>query len=277
MGKGETKHSMKRRSYAHDYCRSGIYHVTISTARVLRQPLGHMAGQLAKPDGDEDAPHVALSAVGQMVEEELRTSIHRYYPMLEVQDYVVMPEHLHFLLVAHGTVMSRNGRPTHLGRVIAGFKQGCNRRYWAITGQGEETQGGTGVEQGGSGVAQSGTEAAQGSVCGDFVATSASTSGCASDGTGARERWRSGRTPLFEEGYCDVMPVDAAQLATQRAYIRANPRSRLMRMSNRAWLQPRRASVDTAVSVPPCAVICNASADRTSLRLRLPPWKSACY
>ena len=54
--------------------------------------------------------------------------------------------------------------------------------------------------------------------------------------------------PLFEAGYCDVMPVDAEQLATQRAYIHDNPRSRLQRMMNRTWLQPQRHTIDTAVS-----------------------------
>ncbi|MBR1800809.1 MAG: hypothetical protein IJ767_04855, partial [Bacteroidaceae bacterium] len=56
--------------------------------------------------------------------------------------------------------------------------------------------------------------------------------------------------PLFEPGYCDVIPVDEAQLETQRAYIRNNPRSRLMRTMNRASLMPRRGGIDTAVSLP---------------------------
>ena len=73
-----TIHSMKRRSYAHDYQRYGYYHITISVTKELHQPLGRMAGQLDKADGDSDAPHVELSAVGRMVEEELRESIHRY-------------------------------------------------------------------------------------------------------------------------------------------------------------------------------------------------------
>ena len=66
--------------------------------------------------------------------------------------------------------------------------------------------------------------------------------------------------PLFDAGYCDVMPVDEAQLATQRAYIRSNPRSRLMRTTYRSWLQPQRHTVDTLLLTPwgfrkihPCA------------------------
>ena len=55
--------------------------------------------------------------------------------MLEVLDYVIMPEHLHFLLVVHRDIVSKSGKPTHLGHVIAGFKYGCNKRYWAMTGK----------------------------------------------------------------------------------------------------------------------------------------------
>ena len=237
MEKRPTEHSMKRRSAAHDYSRSGIYHVTMSVARALRQPLGRMAGQLDKPDGDSDAPHVELSAVGRMVEEELLTSICRYYPMLEVQDYVIMPEHLHFLLVAHSNVVSQHGKSTHLGHVIAGFKQGCNRRYWAmIEGAGGEDQA-TGREDQAT---ESPDTIRKDSVCGDFVAASLAAS------PDPRSR---GLQPLFDAGYCDVMPVDAEQLATQRAYIRANPRNRLLRMSHRVWLQPQRATVDAAVTL----------------------------
>ena len=243
----DTVHSMKRRSQAHDYCFRGIYHITINVAKGLRQPLGRIAGQLSKPDGDYDAPHVDLSPIGRMVEEELRESIHRFYPMLEVQDYVVMPEHLHFLLVAHSDVVSQSGKQTHLGHVIAGFKYGCNKRYWAMTGRislATESPGTLTAEAPGTITAEApGTLTAEapgtmkgersqngGSVLGDSV---------------AKEKL----SPLFEAGYCDIMPVDADQLATQRAYIHANPRSRLMRMTNQSWLHPQRHTIDTAVSL----------------------------
>ena len=45
------------------------------------------------------------------------------------------------------------------------------------------------------------------------------------------------------------MPVDETQLATQRAYIRSNPRSRLLRTTYRSMLQPQRHTVDTAVTI----------------------------
>ena len=247
-----TVHSMKRRSFTHDYSRRGIYHVTVCVDAELHQPLGRMAGQLDKPDGDADAPHVVLTAIGEMVAAELRASISRFYPMLEVQDFIIMPEHLHFLLVAHGNIMSRSGKPTHLGHVIAGFKQGCNRRYWALTGQdaggpdlATKSPGAMG-DAGGNDLATKspgamGDAGAVPGVFGDSVAEKWGRSGAMADDRGKVGRVRSrGLQPLFDAGYCDVMPVDAEQLATQRAYIRGNPRSRLLRMSNRAWLLPRR-------------------------------------
>ena len=278
---------MKRRSQAHDYSFMGVYHITINVARGLKQPLGRIGGQLCKPDGDSDAPHVDLSPVGRMVEEELRESIHRFYPMLEVQDYVVMPEHLHFLLVAHSDVVSQSGKLTHLGHVIAGFKYGCNKRYWAMMGRinlATESPGTLATTAPGTHAAPSpgplmttapGTHAAPSpgplmtTAPGTLTTTAPGTHATPAPGThatpasetlGAERRQNDGSVlgdsvakeklpPLFESGYCDIMPVDADQLATQRAYIHANPRSRLMRMTNQQWLHPQRHTIDTAVSL----------------------------
>lgn len=256
-----TVHSMKRRSSVHDYSRCGYYHITISVAPTLQQPFGRMAGRLGSPDGTDDAPHVELSDIGRMVEEELRESIKRYYPMLEVQDYVIMPEHLHFILVAHRDVVSQNGKPTHLGHVIAGFKLGCNKRYWAMTGRisldakGLATKGGRLTAKGRNLATES--PGTVGKTEGRNLATE-------SPGTVGKTEGTMGQTvgsvlgdsvaksqlpPLFDAGYCDVMPIDEAQLATQRAYIRSNPRSRLLRMTYRTMLHPQRHTVDTAVTI----------------------------
>ena len=227
---------MKRRSHMHDYSHSGLYHITISTAKDLHQPLGQMAGRLDKPDGDSEAPHVVLSPLGQMVEQELTKSIQQYYPMLKVLDYVIMPEHIHFLLVAYRNVVSRSGRPTHLGQVIAGFKYGCNKRYWVMTGSGllaitpaAEPNNNPAAEPPGT------LREGPGGVLSGLAAKPAAA--------------KSAAPPLFDSGYCDVMPIDEAQLEKQRAYIRNNPRNRLLRMSNRSWLLPQRMCVETHLSL----------------------------
>lgn len=210
-------HRMGRRCWRNKYSRPGTYHVTIQVNEALRQPLGRMAGDLGKADGDREAPHVELSAVGRMVEEELTRSITAHYPFIEVQDYVVMPEHLHFILVVHQSIISTNGRETHLGQVIAGFKKGCNKRYWEIIGL------------------RVAVRPQEGDGCLPVKRTPS---------WGTTER-----PPLFAYGYVDVMPLNAEQLETQRRYIHNNPRSRMQRASNRAWLQTQRGSMPTALSL----------------------------
>ena len=215
------QHQMTRRAVAHDYTRPGLYHITMHVAEHLGQPLGAVVGSLEAPDGSADAPHTALTRVGQMVEHELLTAIHQHYPMVAIQDYVIMPDHLHFLMVVTDRLVSKNGTVRSVGDVITGFKVGCNRQYWEITQRTKPaaTLSGAGSVSGGAG---------SGSVSGGSVA-------------GARQ-------PLFAPGYCDVMPVDAAQLETQRAYIKGNPRSRLLRMSNRAQFTVQRGAITTALT-----------------------------
>ena len=232
---------MDRRSEHKNYMLPGIYHITVKAAETLRSPFGVVVGNIDKPDGDPDAPRVALSPVGQMVEQELLHSIAAYYPMVEVQDYVVMPEHMHFIVVVTKLIANRQGRTAHLGQVIAGFKLGCNRRWWKMTGQQLMRPEEEAWQEEPAGTAEGGTAEGRHTE---------------PAGTGAGRFRRQGPhhiatlPSLFMEGYCDVMPVDAAQLQQQRAYIKGNPRSRLMRTSNREWLQPKRGGVDTALTLP---------------------------
>jgi len=218
-------HQMTRRAAAHDYTRPGIYHITMHVAEALGQPLGTVMGSLSAPEGSADAPRTVLSPIGQMVEHELLTAIHAHYPMATIQDYVIMPEHLHFLMVVQNRIISKNGKIQTLGQVIAGFKKGCNKHYWEMTGN---SDGQTAVHT---------VPSAEGSVPSGLPAEYK----VPSSGT-------TGRQPLFEGGYCDVMPVDAAQLETQRTYIKGNPRNRLQRMSNRSWLTVQRAAITTALT-----------------------------
>lgn len=222
-----TIHSMNRRSYYCDYSRPGVYHVTLKTAETLRHPLGKVVGNIDKPDGDPEAPHVELTPVGRMVEQELLRSIAFHYPMMEVQDYVVMPEHMHFIIKAHRPIVSKNGRTMNLGRVIAGYKYGCNRQWWAMTGQIQDQR----------------TEGA-----GQVQDQRSETAGTIVISSSAADALRPLPT-LFSEGFTDVIPLSEEELEQKQEYIRANPRSRLLRSSNREWLQPQRGGIDTALTL----------------------------
>lgn len=240
MNKSE-KHSMQRRSPGNNYSHPGYYHITITISNRRAQSLGRIVGDLQYPDGHPDAPKVELTAIGKMVEYELRHSISRHYPIVEVQDYVIMPEHIHFILHVKNSIISKNGRETHLGQIIAGFKKGCNRRYWEIIGLTPNTP-----------PSPSGSAPASilGSVVGSMP-TSVSGSvfpAVSSQGPKAPSSASSGRPALFSSGYVDIIPLKEGQLDTQRAYIHSNPRNRLLRITNRSALFPQRNSIDTLVT-----------------------------
>ena len=251
------QHRMTRRAAAHDYTRTGIYHITVNVADGLGQVLGSIVGSLSAPDGCADAPHTALSPVGQMVEHELLTAIHDHYPMVTIQDYVIMPDHLHCLVAVEDRIISKNGTVRALGDVITGFKVGCNRQYWEIMQRTDPaatlsssasaaggaasaaTAAGGSIAGAASGAASAASAAGSAASVASGAASAASVAGGASAGT---------HSPLCAPGYCDVMPIDAAQLATQRAYIAGNPRSRLLRMSHRARPTAQRGSSATALT-----------------------------
>ena len=236
--KGPNYHSMQRRMATHNYTLPGIYHITLHVAEGMGQPLGLVEGSLEQPDGTPSSPHVALTPIGQMVREELLSSITAHYSMISVDTFVIMPEHIHVLLQVTAPIISTNGRPTHLGQVIAGYKKGCNRRFWAMTGQ--DIPAGKPLSTLRAPSASPAPRVSSGSPAG--ISTPAGNEKrVPSYGT-------SGRPPLFASGYCDVQPITAEQLKTQRAYIHDNPRSRLLRTCHRATLMPCRGALVTALT-----------------------------
>ena len=232
----------------------GTYHITISVLERQQQPLGRIVGDVSKPDGDPLAPKVHLSEIGKMVEHELLHSIHAHYPMIDIEDYVVMPDHLHFIVVVHRDIVSSHGRDTHLGQVIAGFKKGCNRRYWELTGQTAQ------IWQGQPAVASpslcppsasfSLPAVSPSSAVGSLPAVYPQASLASSQPSKIPSDASTGRPPLFSYGYVDVMPLKEGQLERQREYIRNNPRYRLMRQQHPKWLVAQRASVATSLTLP---------------------------
>ena len=232
----------------------GTYHITISVLERQQQPLGRIVGDVSKPDGDPLAPKIHLSEIGKMVEHELLHSIHAHYPMIDIEDYVVMPDHLHFIVMVHRDIVSSHGRDTHLGQVIAGFKKGCNRRYWELTGQTAQ------IWQGQPAVASpslcspsasfSLPAVSPSSAVGSLPAVYPQASLASSQPSKIPSAASTGRPPLFSYGYVDVMPLKEGQLERQREYIRNNPRYRLMRQQHPKWLVAQRASVATSLTLP---------------------------
>lgn len=233
----------------------GIYHITISVSNRKEQPLGSIVGDVSRSDGDPQAPKVMLSEIGSMVEQELQNSITAHYPMIEIQDHVVMPDHLHFIVVVHRDIISSSGRETHLGQVIAGFKKGCNRRYWELMGMtAADSQGKPAPASPSASASLPAAPVPPPAASAPLSAPSSLSAPSPLSAVHPQEfkvpsNGTTGRPPLFSYGYVDVMPLKEGQLERQREYIRNNPRYRLMRQNNPGILHAQRASVKTLLTL----------------------------
>lgn len=85
------KQSSMPRSFHHDYTTRCIYHITMVKAPAAPY-FGRLAGRL---------PDIAVerSALGRIIERNIR-NIPALNPKLRILQYVIMPDHIHFLLFA---------------------------------------------------------------------------------------------------------------------------------------------------------------------------------
>ncbi len=113
------RQSMRLQDY--DYTQSGIYFVTLCTYRYARL-FGHIV------DGN-----MQLSELGQLVEQEWQRTA-EVRTTVEIDMYVVMPNHLHGLLfmsesqAGHGAKSSMTMQANSLGSIIAQFKSIVTKR-----------------------------------------------------------------------------------------------------------------------------------------------------
>ena len=110
---------MKRRADTHDYTERRMYMITIEVEG-RRSVFGHIEGNLDAPKESLMAPHIVLSPLGKVVQDEW-LGISKYYPQIEVMAIQMMPDHL------HGILFVKDRLPVHLGKVISGFKAGCRK------------------------------------------------------------------------------------------------------------------------------------------------------
>ena len=78
----------------HNYAVPGTYEVTIVVKD--RQPVfGEIVGT-TKSGGE--APHLKPSTLGQIVLDNEIPKIHHYYPMVDIWQVCLMPDHLHMIV-----------------------------------------------------------------------------------------------------------------------------------------------------------------------------------
>ena len=118
---GDKKPSMQRRCVGHDYTERQMYMVTM-VVEGRRPLLGTVVGRSDAPAGSQDAPKVVLTELGQRVEACWHEIAVRQ-KKVKVLALQIMPDHFHGILF----VTERLELP--LGKVLLGFKQGCNKAY----------------------------------------------------------------------------------------------------------------------------------------------------
>ena len=114
----------KDRLTGYDYSANGSYYITVCT-RDKQHILGHSAG-----GGVLDAPYVRLSKCGAMVRDTL-LEMDAFYDEITIDHYVIMPNHVHFILSIcgeHGS--SRTPTPTNarLPAFLSAWKRLTNKK-----------------------------------------------------------------------------------------------------------------------------------------------------
>ena len=118
---GEKTPSMNRRMIGHDYQERQMYMITMVTEG-RRRLLGTVMGRSDGLRGTADEPRVVLTDLGRRVSQNWH-DIGVRYPQISIIALQMMPDHFHGILF----VREHLDRP--LGKVLLGFKQGCNKAF----------------------------------------------------------------------------------------------------------------------------------------------------
>ena len=205
-----------RRMFGHNYAIQGTYEVTMAVAG--RRPVfGRIVGT-TKPGGE--APHLEPSALGKAVLNEEIPKIHRIYPMVDIWQVCLMPDHLHMIVRINAPLPEGK----HLGIIIGAFKGGVSRAWWRIMDAGGNAAADATATGAGTGA---GTATRAGTGAGTATGAGTRTGRTAATVSGALVPGK--RPALFEPNYNDHILMRDGQLENWKHYLRDNPRRLLMR------------------------------------------------
>jgi hypothetical protein len=189
-----------------------------------RRPLlGTLVGSVDAPAGSPDAPHIALTPLGERVRQAWLAN-ETYYPGVCVLATMVMPDHLHGILFFQEAVVE-------LGTVIRGFKAGCNKAYRELLPRGGSIEG---RECGGIEGREGGSIEGRGGGI-DWRAA------LGYDGTSCRQLAKRDREHgmLWSPQYNDHILEGAGELERWRNYLRDNPRRLAVRRAHSEYFRVR--------------------------------------
>ena len=110
----------------YDYSEKGAYFLTVCTEN-RKCLLSRIVGT-----GVLDGPKIELLPYGEIAAKYLR-QLDEFYDDLSVESYVIMPNHIHILLMITGRGPSGTPVPTvqnsTVSRFVSTFKRFCNKEY----------------------------------------------------------------------------------------------------------------------------------------------------
>ena len=131
----ELKKRKTPRYQSYDYNNAGVYFITICTQN-RRCILSRVVGT-----GVLDCPRVELTRCGEIADKYIK-QLNDFYDHLLVENYVIMPNHIHLLLwvkeIPHTSNNGQSGTPvpTNVKRAnnvcsqfVSTFKRFCNKEY----------------------------------------------------------------------------------------------------------------------------------------------------
>ena len=107
----------------HDYADSGRYFITVCTEG--RKSI--LSRVLSVGDGAYDVPNIELTETGKIVEKNLLSS--NKIKGIIIDQYVIMPNHIHFVVLCEDCGTSRAPSPTNakIPHLVSTFKRFCHR------------------------------------------------------------------------------------------------------------------------------------------------------
>ena len=106
----------------YDYSQNGVYFITLC-ADSRKHLFGEIVGAALAPP--EDVPKIILTEYGKKAKTHIEF-LHEHYSEISVDKYVVMPNHIHMVIVINKGAASDAPTIT-LGNLVRGFKAGVSR------------------------------------------------------------------------------------------------------------------------------------------------------
>ena len=111
----------------YDYNGAALYFLTICTRNRIKILSNIVGGDVL------DAPQVELTEYGRIANKYIG-QINEHYDDLSVEQYVIMPNHIHMILYVHQNGASRTSPPTvkqhsKVSGFVSTFKRFCDKEY----------------------------------------------------------------------------------------------------------------------------------------------------